>query len=397
MSDVRDRLRALDAISAPEQWPEIAGRHPGSAARLDRSAVGRLATTLVAISLAAAGTLLAVDRLSPRESQSEPFLDVSTWATHEVPALDLAFRYPPDWSVQPFEERLGHAGFVGAVVSNVDQRVRHPDLAPGAATSVWDLRGLPDDAIVISIQRVSTLFSGTSEPNTALPLRIDDADPQTAGAKYVPDGWEKRWLPFIIEGGHNTLQIAIGPDLSSRDREVARLIVASIEPLEPLEPASFDGWRVEVSVEHSASGPLEIEVRPVHDGPDNDAMPWIQHTLVLRNTGNQPLSFDDTRVGKLLGRPDPELLAGDQGCGFADPGGGQPLHWGVCLGYLDAFTIPSGGVERREITLWKDLRGLAPLEPGEYVFEKVYRFRIGDSDAVSEVRLNLVYTIERAE
>jgi hypothetical protein len=240
MSDLRDRLHALDGVEPPEQWSEIEGRRPGLPVRVDRGVGTRLSAAVVALAVAAAGTYFAVDRLSPDGVQ------------------------PPAGSIAP--------------------------IAPGA----------------------------------------------------------------------------------------------------------FDGWTVNVTLEHSASGPLRIDVGPIRAAEPNEARPWLQHAVVLRNTGDVPLHFDDTRSTALLGRPEPELFVADQGCGYGDPGAGRPLEWDVCLLYLDTFTLGPQQVERRDVTLWKDLRGLAPLRPGKYVFEKVYRFRVGQAEERHEVRVRLVYTIERA-
>jgi hypothetical protein len=392
MAELRERLRILDEASAPDQWSEIQVRSPGHPTPVESRPWRRVAAAAVAVVVAAAGTVFAVGALTP-ERGPEPGMDPTNWPVHEVHQLGLTFRYPSTWRVQPFEEMVGHAGFTGAVVSNLDHTFRHPDLGPNEATSAWDLRGLPDDAVVLSIERVDAIGMPRAHTDSPRPLDLGRAREQD---RYRPDAtWEHLWLPFVLDGLHDSVRVWFGPEASDHDREVARQIVASIEPVEPVEP--FDGWLVDVADDYSpAGGPLVIEVGRIRDVPENDAHPWIQHTVVLRNIGDVPLHFDDTRMGKLLGRPGPELFAGDEGCGYADPGAGRPLEWGVCLGYLDAFTILPYGIERRTVTLWKDLRSLEPLHPGRYVFDKVYRFRIGDSGGQREVEVSLTYRIRRA-
>jgi hypothetical protein len=392
MSDVRDRLQKLDAVEPPEQWADIAARRPGAPVRIERGAGGRLGAAILALAVAAAGTLLAVDRLSP-DPPSFASLDTSTWTSIDLPTLGVRVAYPPPWHVQTVDESVGHLGMMGAVFANVEHTFRHPDLGPNRHTSAWDLSGLPPGSVVLSLEShtggpmVRPEHLEGSEP----PLSLDDSQ---RGAGYgAGPGWQHRWLPFVVGDRGNGVHALFGPAASERDREIARLIVASITPL---TDGSFDGWTIEVEAEHGRSGPLEIVVGPVVAAPANDARPWIRHAVVLRNTSDEPLRFDDTRIGKLLGLPGPELYAADQGCGYADLGDGRPLEWGVCLSYLDAFTIPPHGVERREITLWKDLRGLTPLAPGEYVFRKVLRYRQGSIALPYVVRLRLVYTIRRA-
>lgn len=392
MAELRDRLRILDEASVPDQWREIEGRSPGRQLQLEPPPWRRVAAATVAVVVAVAGTVLAVSALTPGESP-DIAVDTSSWTTHEVPQLRLTFRHPPSWYVQPFDEMVGHAGFAGAVVSNTEHTFRHPDLGPNSFTSAWDLRGLPANAVIISIEGVKggRLMPPEARPDTERPLDLDRAAiTRTPG---LDEGWEEHSMPFVLAGLDDYLRVWFGPDASVHDREAVRQIVASIASI---APETFDGWLVDVDVVHSGSGPVEIEVGPVREAPENEAHPWIQHTVVLRNTGDVPLSFDDTRVGKVLGRPDPELYAADEGCGYAQVSEGSRPHWSVCLSYLDAFVIPPHGVERKIVTLFKGLPGLAPLHGGAYDFAKVYRFRIGDAGGEREVQVRLIYRIREA-
>jgi hypothetical protein len=393
MSDVHDRLRALDAVEAPEQWSEIEGRRPGSPVRVDHGPGGRVATVVVALAVATAGTFFAVDRFTPRRDEPVASLDVDTWRTVDIATLGVSFRYPPQWHVQHFDELVGRAGFTGAVVSNVRDTFRHPDLGSNEHTSAWDLRGLPSDSVVISIERVTAIAMKTDEADSMLPLLLEEASVQNSRPRYAPEGWERRWLPFVLGGSHDTLQIGIGPEATDHDREVARLIVASIAPL---GPESFDGWTVDVRVDYDPTGQLEVEVGPIQAAAANDAKPWVQHELILRNTGDDPLHFDDTRTSKFIGLPHSELLAADQGCGYASSSPDTPIKAGACLSYLDEFSIPPHGTEERTVTLSKGLRGMAPLVEGRYVFEKIYRFAVEGSEKTT-VHVRLIYDVHRAD
>jgi hypothetical protein len=391
MSDLQERLRALDHVQAPEQWAEIEGRRPGMPVSLSRGIGGRFAAAAVALVVAAAGTFLAIDRLSPDPGGSIGVVDTSAWERLALPSLGLSLRYPPEWYVQPVAEPVGHITVQGAVISNVDHTFRHPDLGPNHVTSEWDLTRLPDTAVVISVEtHIGGLLVRPEDlEGREPPLSLSDARSLTT---YRPGiGWEHRYLPFVVGEHGDLFHVWFGPETDELDREITASVVESIAPL---VSESFDGWTVDVRVEQPSSTPLTIELSPIEPAEPNDANPWIQHDVILRNSGDVPLRFEDTRRTMLLGRPEPELFAADHGCGYGRVAGGR-IEWGACLAYLDTFTIPPGGIERRDVTLWKDLPGLAPLRAGEYVFEKTYRFRVGDVAAVRRVHVTFVYTVQR--
>jgi hypothetical protein len=146
--------------------------------------------------------------------------------------LHLTFDYPPEWYVQSFDEFIGHAGFVGSVVANIDHPFRHPDLGPNEHTSAWDLRDMSDDAVVISIDQVDAIGYPDLEEDTELPLNLGRAQRSEGGGRdrYIDRGWVQLWLPFIASGRGDSVFVWFGPDASDHDREVARRIVASIRP-----------------------------------------------------------------------------------------------------------------------------------------------------------------------
>jgi Tol biopolymer transport system component len=227
MADLRVRLRILDDAPVPEQWDEIRRRPAGPEVQARSGTARRATAALVGLVVALAGTVFAVDRLMPGPEAST--LDMTAWAPARVEALELAFRYPPAWHVQPFDELVGHAGFAGAVVSNVDHTFRHPDLGPTEFTSAWVLRDLPDHAVVLSIERVDAIAVPERRADTPLPLSLSDGRRQDA---YRPGpAWTHLWLPFVLDGRHDSVRVWFGPDASERDREVARRIVASIAPI----------------------------------------------------------------------------------------------------------------------------------------------------------------------
>jgi hypothetical protein len=156
---------------------------------------------------------------------------------------------------------------------------------------------------------------------------------------------------------------------------------------------SFDGWTIRVSLQPDTVGPITIEVRRLRAAPESNAQPWIQHDLVFHNRGDRPVIFEDTRRSLFLRRDGrPILLVADRGCGYEKLA--KRVRPGVCLLYLDEFTIRPGATVRRDITLYKDLRGMGRLSPGTYVWHKVIGFRVGKADAsVREATIHLTYEV----
>jgi hypothetical protein len=154
------------------------------------------------------------------------------------------------------------------------------------------------------------------------------------------------------------------------------------------------GWTVTVSVEPSDLGPIRLSVSNTRTAPVTDAHGWLEHDLVFDNTGDRPITFADTRTAALLGPPGRRmLLASDSGCGYSL----HPLG-PACLAYLDLLTVKPHRSATRTVTLFKGLRGLAPLEPGRYVFRKTVRFAVGlqppPPGAGRDFTVRLVYRIE---
>jgi hypothetical protein len=164
-------------------------------------------------------------------------------------------------------------------------------------------------------------------------------------------------------------------------------------------PADTRTWVVHVTVAPSTAGAIEIGAGPVLPAQPNDAHPWMRHEIVFTNAGRRPVTFADTRTSAFLGGRDaPVLLAADQGCGYEKhPSRVRP---GVCLAYLDAFTIEPGASVVRAVTLFEGLPGMRPLAEGAYVFEQPLRFGIGrvapSAGAGRAVTVTLTYDVEPA-
>jgi hypothetical protein len=160
----------------------------------------------------------------------------------------------------------------------------------------------------------------------------------------------------------------------------------------------FDGWTVEVSIAPGTVGPIALDVGRVRTAGSSFSHPWIQHAVEFHNQGNRPVFFRDTRGSLFLeGAGGRALLAADEGCGY-ERRGKKPVRPGACLLYLDAFDIRPGSTARRTVTLFKELRGMEPLAPGRYLWDKVIRFSVGSPDArVRTATIRLTYELLSAD
>jgi hypothetical protein len=223
--DVRDDLLTglLDAA--------VRGIEPAADARLPdvlRRGGRRRAVRWTAIGTALAVFLGAVvwGAANVGHGQSQP-LDVASWSTYRDPDR-WSVRYPPGWNVQPFSTSSGDIHLQGALFSNVGYRFRHPDLGPSEFTTAWDLSRLPEDAVVVEVERFLGGPSGprTRPPDTTFPLSIGGATSVNDSPTPGPPGHLQ--LPFVNAGRRFTLNLWFGAAASRRDREIAGLIVHSV-------------------------------------------------------------------------------------------------------------------------------------------------------------------------
>jgi hypothetical protein len=161
---------------------------------------------------------------------------------------------------------------------------------------------------------------------------------------------------------------------------VAAVLLALIAPasaageLAAGSRSAEEGWIVTVSVKAIDLGPLDVSggaLRPATGW----GRQWLEHDLVLTNTGNREISLADTWTAAILGPPGrPMLLAEADGrCGYRAV---RPLR-AACILPLIFVDIRPGRSVTRVATLWKGLRRMAPLRPGTYVFRQPLRFRLG--------------------
>ena len=156
-----------------------------------------------------------------------------------------------------------------------------------------------------------------------------------------------------------------------------------------------EGWRITVTAKAVGLGPIEISTgrfRPATGW----GRQWLEHDLIVTNTGDRPITFADTWRADILGpRRRPMLLVEADGrCGYRAV---RPLR-AACILPLIFVDIKPGLSVTRVTTLWKGLRRMAPLEPGTYVFRQPLRFGLGKyPPAAGEGRagaIELVYRVK---
>lgn len=183
------------------------------------------------------------------------------------------------------------------------------------------------------------------------------------------------------------------------------VVADTTEALTPTEPAT--GGPVSIA---PATGSLQIVVGSATVGPlhvtTGEARPaqygWMEHELILRNDGTRRVYLNDTRFAEVLGAPG-MLVVAEDGCGYSLDRA-QHLSTG-CRGVFSPLALDPGGSTTLVFTTWRDLPGLAPLEPGRFVLERTVQFRTdrpfdGPADAaapdVISSAVQITYTVGQA-
>lgn len=154
-------------------------------------------------------------------------------STHQLPDLGIEFDYPSNWHLQEFDDNLGLASMTGALVSNVEHGFEHPDVGEGGSTSAWDMRGLPEDLIVVSFEQLDR-HNFEAKRTRRLPLDLESAV-VSQDAKHHVDTYgapqPRLFLPFSVAGHLSSgAQVFIG-DVGSEERDVVERILASVRPI----------------------------------------------------------------------------------------------------------------------------------------------------------------------
>ena len=178
--------------------------------------------------------------------------------------------------------------------------------------------------------------------------------------------------PFVA------LALAAGCTTDDGEPKARSPVPASPSPREQVKTTAAiaaEGYSITARVEPRSIGPLRLSVRNLRKAKRNDARPWLDHDLVLRNVGDKKLHFGDTRTSRYL-EPGKRLLGADEGCGYGKARG-KPIDVGACASYLELLDIAPGESKTKEITLFKELRGMQEMKLGVYEFHKKLKFGVG--------------------
>jgi hypothetical protein len=156
-----------------------------------------------------------------------------------------------------------------------------------------------------------------------------------------------------------------------------------------------EGWIVTVSAQAIGLGPVEVSVgslRPARGWGHQ----WLEHDLILTNTGRRNVSFGDTWRADLMGPSGHPVLIGDPDgrCGFQAV---RPVR-AACILPLIYVALRPGRSETRVATLWRGVRRMEPLEAGTYVLRQPLRYRLGRRPPAERegrtAMIRLVYRVE---
>ena len=182
------------------------------------------------------------------------------------------------------------------------------------------------------------------------------------------------------------------------------ILVATFAPIGPGKPdvpgppsgpalGSFDGWTVSVSIEPTQAESLSFSVGPARASSGHG---WVQHSFTVTNVGNRTLYPQDDRTSVFLGPPARSLIAADWRCGYGYASPTSPVSVGACDSSLIAYKLQPGKSLSRDITLYKDLRGMSPLTAGTYVFHQPFTYSIERTAGFKDLILLVTYTIAPA-
>lgn len=202
----------------------MGGLDPGSTGR--RKIAGRVGFVLYVLGVCA---LLGYTFTSTSEVDSPvaPVLD----STHTDERLELQADYPSDWYLQTFNMNLGLGDHVGFVISNVNHDFEHPDLDGGEFVQNWDMRALPDSAVVIEVSlHARFTYVPCERSRNEFPLDLSTyvlaRDHHSYGAP------PRLWTSPCIDGSYLFgNHVWFFPDASAEDRKTAETIVESIDQL----------------------------------------------------------------------------------------------------------------------------------------------------------------------
>lgn len=129
---------------------------------------------------------------------------------------------------------------------------------------------------------------------------------------------------------------------------------------------------VQVTVRTEGLDFLSVTTSPLTEAEPGVSRQWLNHGIQVENRGNRTVYIDDHRTGAFLG--DREILAADDGCGWAQGTPGEPVET-VCHANYRTTTIEVARAVDVPITLWRDLPGMKSIGGTHFEFRKPVQIR----------------------
>jgi hypothetical protein len=164
-----DRLRVLDLVDVPEQWRDIEERIPRPTLPARPSTARRVATSVMALAVAAAGTTVAVVALRDGSPPSAG----GYAGSYTDPTYAWTIEFSDGLRLMPIAAEGGRQAVSGAVISNF--AIEH-------AETLSELRDLPADGVALRIWHNEGLLFPISTNDVSFPLSMQDLHPI---ARYV--------------------------------------------------------------------------------------------------------------------------------------------------------------------------------------------------------------------
>ena len=130
---------------------------------------------------------------------------------------------------------------------------------------------------------------------------------------------------------------------------------------------------IDVAVESRGLGPLTVAVGGPAAAPATGSNPCVQHDLTLTDQGDSAVFVNDFRQGRFLGDSQ-GLLIGVGGCGYATNGPDEAVT-PACTADYRPLQVRAHESHTLTVTIWKELPGMAPLQPGRFVLEQPLQYR----------------------
>ena len=171
--------------------------------------------------IAVVSALFAYTMRSTPEHVDDPLL-----VTHVDKRLGVQFEYPTAWYLQSFNNLVGMATHTGFILSSKNHYFQYPNLGLSRATSQWDMRTVPRDAVVVEVAE-TVRFEIRCKKTKNFPPALEDAQKVGSGPSY---GAPKRFYIPICRKGLNGFHVFVWefPESSITEREAAVSVVESI-------------------------------------------------------------------------------------------------------------------------------------------------------------------------